>query len=166
MKRLLAIAIALASFPVLAADATGTASDFARALIPKEAWEQFVQNLARGVQTQMQNHPSANLHYPPDFADKVKREVEAAIPYDAIIALNAKELAAAYTEPELKELLAFWRSPIGQKYLRLTPTVTGKVAAETQHRVDQKIPEVMRKLSKLAQESGGAGGPPAAGGAK
>jgi len=166
MKRLLAVAIAIASLPVLAADPNGAASEVAQALVPRETWKQFVQNLARGVQTQMQNHPSANLHYPPDFAAKVEAEVEAAVPYDAIIATNARELAAAYTEPELKDLLAFWRSPIGQKYLRVTPAVTGKVAAETQHRVDQKIPEVMRKLSKLAQGTGGAGGPPAAGDAK
>jgi hypothetical protein len=155
MKRLLAAAVAFACVSVLAAEPSGEAGEVARALVPREAWGQVIDSLARSVQAQMQSHPGSNLRYPPDFPAKVKAELEAALPYDAVIAMNAKELSATYTEQELKELLAFWRTPVGQKYLKVTPTVTGKVAAEAQHRVDQKMPEVMKRLGKLAQPAGG-----------
>ncbi|HTP30413.1 MAG TPA: DUF2059 domain-containing protein [Anaeromyxobacteraceae bacterium] len=156
MKRLLfAAVITFAYVPAPAAESLGDASELARVFVPRDSWEQVVASLAQNVQARLQSHPGSNLHYPPDFSAKVRAEIESALPYDTVVAMNAKEISATYSEAEVKELLAFYRSPVGQKFLKVSPKVTGKVAMEAEQRVNQKMPDIMKRLGKLAQPAGG-----------
>lgn len=50
----------------------------------------------------------------------------------------------AFTEPEMKELTSFYKSPIGQKLLEKTPELTAKTMQITQKRVMALMPEVQK----------------------
>lgn len=156
-----ALAAALLALPARAADpkpaaapaaaaapAPKVASDLARVLATKEAWSQGVEGLSRMVQGQFAGHPGSSLTLPPGFDKKVRSEVEAILPYDKLVDIHAKQLAATYSEPEMNELLAHYRSPLGQKWLKEMPAVSQKIAAETQKQVDPKLGELMNKLAK------------------
>jgi len=167
MKRFLSAAlVTFTTASALATESLGDAGELARAFVPRDSWEQVVAGLAQNVQARLQSHPGSNLRYPPDLPAKVRAEIEAALPYDAVIAMNAKELSATYSEAEVKELLAFCRSPVGQKFLKVTPKISGKVALEAEQRVNQKLPDIMKRLGKLAQPTGPASSPPAKDGSK
>ena len=122
----------------------------------------------------MQSHPGEKLEYPADFPKQVRAELDAVLPYDALLDIHAKQLAATYSEPELKDLLAFYASPTGRKSLQMMPEVSQKVSMETQQRIEGKMPEIMTKLSSQAKVAGGGapkpgpshGMPPAKDGAK
>jgi len=157
MRRIAAAAFVLAISPAYPVDPGASAVEVARVLVPREAWERVIQNLANDALVRLQSHPGGNLHYPADFPAKVKAEMEGALPYDVVISMNAKELSAAFTEAELKDLLAFWQTPVGKKYLKEESVVASKVAAEAEKRVNQKMPEIMKRLAKLAQSDGSAG---------
>jgi hypothetical protein len=151
----LAAALALA-LPAVAADAPkGSADELARLLMPRTTWEQGMQSLAAGVQQRMQMHPGAQLQYPPDFQKKVRAEIEAALPYESLVGLHAKELGASYQESELKDLLAFYRSPTGQKSLQVMPQLSEKVTAATRQQVDAKMPAIMERLGAMAKAPAG-----------
>ena len=155
MNRSLPIALSVCllsiAVPGSAAETKGSASEVARLLVPREAWAQGVQQLAQDAQSKLQSHPGSKLQYPPDFAGKVRSEVEAVLPYDELVGMHAKELGARYSEQELKELLAFYRTPTGQKFLKVMPAATESVSRQTQQRFEQKMPEVMKKLAQLAK---------------
>jgi hypothetical protein len=123
------------------------ATDLARLLMPKEAWSRSMAMLAQDTQQRMQSHPGSKLTFPPDFPAKVRTEVEGTLPYDDLIKLHAQELSAAYTEPELAELLAFYRTPTGQKFLKVMPEVSARLEQATRKQVEQRMPAVMTKLS-------------------
>ena len=145
------VVFALSSGAAIAVEPKGTAAEIARLLVPKETWSVGIAQLAQNVQGRFQSHPGAQLQYPSDFPAKVRGELEAALPYGDLVGMHAQALSATYTEPELKDLLAFYRSPLGQKWLKVTPGISEKVAGDTQQRMEKQIPAVMERLGKLAK---------------
>ena len=137
--------------------ASKTATDLARILATKESWSQGVEGLSKMLQSQFSGHPGSSLSLPPGFDKKVRAEVEAVLPYEALVDIHARQLGAAYTEPELNELLAHYRSPVGQKWLKSMPGVSEKIAMETQKQVDPKLGEVMKRLAKDVKAPADAG---------
>jgi hypothetical protein len=134
--------------PQPAPPASKVATDLAHILATKEAWNQGVEGLSKMVQSQFSGHPGSSLSLPPGFDKKVRGEVEAVLPYETLVDIHARQLTAAYTEPELNELLAHYRSPVGQKWLKTMPGLSEKIALETQKQVDPKLGEVMSRLAK------------------
>ncbi len=139
------------------APASKAATDLARMLATKESWNQGVEGLSKMLQSQFSGHPGSSLSLPPGFDKKVRAEVEAALPYEALVDIHARQLNAAYTEPELNDLLAHYRSPVGQKWLKAMPGVSEKIAMETQKQVDPKLGEVMKRLAKDVKPPAGSG---------
>ena len=148
-----------AGHPAMAAEkplppASKSATDLARILATKESWNQGVDGLTRMVMAQFSGHPGSSLQLPPGFEKKVHGEVEAILPYETLVDLHARQLGAAYTEPELNELLTHYRSPVGQKWLKTMPDVSQKVALDTQKQVDPKLGELMSRLAKEVKPAG------------
>lgn len=146
----LATLLLAAAAPPLAAE-PANATQLARVLMPKATWSHGLDQLGQMVQARMSAHPGAKLQYPPDFKVKVRAELEKVLPYEDLVAMHAKELAAAYTPAELDGLLAFYGGPLGQKTLATNPKVSEKVAQATQQRVESKMGEVMKRLSEHAK---------------
>lgn len=71
--------------------------------------------------------------------------------------------ADAYTESELKEMAAFYRSPVGQKVARTTPellTRSAKMGEETvQAHMSELQQMIMDRVQQLQQERGGSATP-------
>jgi uncharacterized protein len=129
-----------------------SANELARILMPKKSWDEGLAALSKDVQGRMQMHPGAKLDFPADFGKQVRAELDAALPYDALLELHAKELSAGYTEQELKDLLGFYKTPTGQKSLQVMPAVSEKVAVQTQQRVESKMPGIMERLSSKVKQ--------------
>ena len=56
--------------------------------------------------------------------------------------------ASAFTEPELRELLAFYRTPVGKKTVKLMPELMQKGAAIGQKAVQDHLPELQETIAK------------------
>ena len=160
MTRSLVAAAALSvlfQLPALAADppaqapapvsVKAQAAELARLMVPKEEWSRAMELMAKDVQGQMQSHPGSKLAFPADFGTKVRTEVTATLPYEELVGMHARELSVAYSDKELAELTAFYKSPAGQKYLKVAPQEAEKVAQQTQQRFAKKMPSVMQKLT-------------------
>jgi hypothetical protein len=132
------------------------AGELARIIVPKSTWSEGVDGLAKDVQNRMRAHPGSQLQYPDDFNAKVRSEMEQVLPYEEVIALHAKELAAAYTPAELDGLVEFYRGPLGQKTLQVNPQVFQKVGVATQQRINSKMGEVMKRLAEHVKAPAGA----------
>jgi hypothetical protein len=141
--------------PAPAAEPSAAAKELARQLVPKPTWDTGVQQISTAVKARLEGHPGSQLKYPADLAQKIRAEVEAALPYDELIGMHARELTASYSEAELKEVSGFFKTPAGKKWLEASPRSAEKVTLETQRRFEQKMPEIMTKMSKLAKTADG-----------
>lgn len=54
-----------------------------------------------------------------------------------------------FTEQELTELLAFYRSPLGDKVLNLMPALTQQSAELTQARIEQAVPAINKLMDEM-----------------
>jgi hypothetical protein len=143
------------SKPAAAAIKPG-ASDLARVLMPKKTWDDGLASLAKNVQAQMTMHPGGSkLQVPADMNKQIRAELDQALPYEALLEMHAQELSAAYTEPELKDLLAFYKTPVGQKSLTTMGTVSEKVSMRTQERIESKMPDIMKKVGSSVKAPAG-----------
>ncbi|MNT21075.1 hypothetical protein D3C72_1563990 [compost metagenome] len=57
-----------------------------------------------------------------------------------------------FSESELKELIAFYESPLGRKVLDKMPALTQQSAQLTQSRLEGAVPEVNKLLSDMTSE--------------
>lgn len=67
---------------------------------------------------------------------------------EALVALYTD----AFTEAELKELLAFYQTPVGRKVLEQMPQLMAHAAQLTQERLQRAVPEVDKLLGEMAAE--------------
>ena len=73
----------------------------------------------------------------PEVAKDLDQVLEAVKPElekqkQGMIDLIARYYATAFSEPELKDLLAFFKGPVGRKYIQNTPRILDAVSIETQ----------------------------------
>jgi len=67
---------------------------------------------------------------------------------EALVALYTD----AFSEAELKELLAFYQTPVGRKVLEQMPQLMAHSAQLTQERLQKAVPEVDRLLGEMTAE--------------
>ena len=58
-----------------------------------------------------------------------------------------------FTDNELKQLIAFYKTPIGKKAAILVPTLASEGAATSQQRVQKNMPELQRMMQARMAES-------------
>jgi hypothetical protein len=61
-----------------------------------------------------------------------------------------------YTEPELKQLLAFYRTPLGKKSLRLMPYFMQQYALLSAERLREHMPELAEAIQEQSRREQGA----------
>jgi hypothetical protein len=76
--------------------------------------------------------------------------------------MQAGLLVKHYTEGELKELLAFYKTPLGQKAIRIMPEVMQDVNGQMMVLMQQRLPAMMERLRPLIEKASVAKEPAAA----
>ena len=59
-----------------------------------------------------------------------------------------------FSEQELKDLIAFYESPVGQKVLKQMPALTAQSAQITQAKLESAVPAVNKLLTDMGSELG------------
>ncbi len=141
-----------------AESADAMATDLARMMMPQSTYEQLVstmdaqmrQTMAPMIQKLAPDVDPEELV--PVFADELAAMVRTLMPsYDEMSALQAKILAKHYTVAELKELRAFYRSPLGQKSIRITPEVMKDVTSWVQSSLTERMPAAMQEFQQAVE---------------
>ena len=71
--------------------------------------------------------------------------------WEAIKPEFVQAYAEVFTEPELKDLSVFYRSPAGQKYVEKQPLLTAKILEISQKRAMELMPEIQALVQKRTQ---------------
>jgi hypothetical protein len=61
-----------------------------------------------------------------------------------------------FTEPEVRELVAFYQSPLGQKMLAKMPLLMAKSSELATRRIQAAMPQLMQRLQAAMQNPGAA----------
>lgn len=161
MRLLLAAPLLLACSLAAAADTRpATAVEVARVALPRASWDQVV--AASGAQMDQMAGQIVQSSVPE--ADRaaalevlragMKDYLASTMPsYEEMLDFQAGLLAKHWSEAELRELAAFYRSPVGQKTVRVMPEVMRDAMGWMQARVQQQLPAVVERMKATAEEA-------------
>ncbi len=105
------------------------------------------QSVDQMLQMQVQQNPAIA-----PYQAQIKAFLTKHMSWEAMKDDMAKIYAAEFTEPELKELNAFYQTPLGKKTLQKMPTLLAKGAEIGQKRVQEHLPELQ---AAIQTQSGG-----------
>jgi uncharacterized protein len=89
-----------------------------------------------------------------EFSGKVKQLVNNAMGWQALEPQYAKLYADAYTEQQLDDLIAFYKSPTGQVMVEKTPILMKESSAIAQQKMVTLIPEFQNLLKEYMPPPG------------
>jgi uncharacterized protein len=86
-----------------------------------------------------------------DFTDKVSVVISQALSWDSLEPEYAKIYADNYTEQQIDDLIAFYKSPTGQVMVEKTPILIQQANAITQKHIAAAIPQLQQLLRDFSQ---------------
>jgi len=86
----------------------------------------------------------------PGLVDTMKEFYEKYLKWDDLKADLIPIYAAAFTESEVRELIVFYRSPVGMKYVAATPDVSAKFMRVIQRRLEPHMDELTQIMMRRA----------------
>ena len=87
-----------------------------------------------------------------ELNQKAQAIVSNALSWDKLEPDYEKLYAAAYTEPQLDDILAFYKSPTGQVMVEKTPVLIAQAKTLTQQRMMEAIPQLQQLMKDFAAQ--------------
>ncbi|OLU27406.1 hypothetical protein BVH03_14415 [Pseudomonas sp. PA15(2017)] len=88
------------------------------------------------------------------YQAKANAELDKAVGWDKLKPDMVKLYTSNFSEQELKDLIAFYESPLGQKVLKQMPALTAQSAQITQAKLESAVPAVNKLLTDMGSELG------------
>jgi uncharacterized protein len=144
--------LALAADPATGARTAPLPLQVARALFPRESWQRFMKETSEDVARQIAELGKGQYELAPEFADRLRGEYEQMAPYDEAVDYQAGLLGAHYSRAELRQLLAFYRTPVGKRSIQFIPDLLRDAGEQLQAKVQEKLPDALGRLKPLVHQ--------------
>jgi uncharacterized protein len=156
--RIFVLALGLFSASALAEEIQRPAADrLVHYVITPERYAEMMQQITSQAVQGMQ---SEGAQLSPSDRDRFRAMLTEAISYDELSAITARIYAAHFNDRELDQLLAFYQTEIGAKFLRELPAISGDSMSETVRIIQTRLPTLVRKYGFVPKGSPDATTPP------
>ena len=91
-----------------------------------------------------------------EFTDKIQNLVFSAVSWDKLEPQYTKIYADAYSEQQLDDILAFYKSPTGQAMVEKNPVILKESSAVAQQHLEAVMPELERLMKEESDKITGA----------
>jgi hypothetical protein len=154
---------ALVVVGVLAADPSGAdasqralAMELVQLVTPESSYRSGIQQMTAQMVPSLEAQARATgTTLPPDFRQRFDAVLFEVVPYEEQSSWAADVYARHFTASELKDLIAFYRTALGQKLARQLPTIMGEVGKRVSDIIPQRLPAALKKHGLLPQGAGG-----------
>lgn len=129
----------------------------ARAVFPRARWEKLVRDASADLTERLVVSAEGQYELAPEFADRLREEYEKLAPYEELVGYQARILGREYTRAELRQLLRFYRSPLGQRSVVLVQDLTQVSHLQLQAKVRDGMEAALNRLVPLVRPAQRAG---------
>jgi hypothetical protein len=124
-------------------------------VLSRDTWSKMQRSTAEQAKQQIaRNLGRSGTSVPPEFSQRFDEEFGKILTYDEVIDIQARLLGRHYTASELKGLLAFYKTPLGQKLIRVMPEVTQEASSEMLSLYKERLPHLVERLKPTLEGSG------------
>jgi uncharacterized protein len=118
------------------------ALELVKLVTPREVYRDMLKQMTDNMMQAMQARGGAPT---PDKTDKLVAALEDAMPYDELVQWTAEIYSARFSSAELKELLKFYKTPLGKKLAKSLPEIMGETGKKVGSVIPQRLPEALKK---------------------
>lgn len=150
-----ALALVLASLPLpaLAGEAElKAANELVRLVTPKPIYDDMMKQL---TQNMIQSMSAQGQPPPPELAAKFQKAMSEALPYDEMMGWSAEVYAKRFSVTEIKDLVKFYKTPLGSKLAKSLPEIMGEVGRKTGEMLPSRMPAAMERAGLGGPAPGG-----------
>lgn len=140
MKKIFLVASfwSMCAVPAFAGEAeTKVAMEVTRLVLPAESYNQMVEQMVEGMFAAVS--PEA------EKKTQLLKMMKEILPYEQVVKLNAELYGKHFSIEELKDLLAFYKTPTGKKLAKVLPVISGEAARTTAQWLPERLPAAMKK---------------------
>ena len=119
-------------------------------VVPRDIYQQMTQQMIAAMSGELRKQQE-NL--PADFEKRMQDVMAEVLPYDDLLAWAAEIYATRFPVDELHAITAFYKTPVGQKTIKLMPELQGEIGRKVAALMPQKLPAAMKKFGLLPGEA-------------
>ncbi|HZX94480.1 MAG TPA: DUF2059 domain-containing protein [Myxococcales bacterium] len=147
MRTFTAALALLLSLSARADDPRAVYMDAVRTMMPRERYDAMIEGMYRPLVASAEARTNAKM--PPESVERLKKAAQGAMTYDELLTWTADAYQRHFTPDEMKQLLAFYRSPLGVKMEREQPKLQADVMRKVADVVPQRMETVLRQQEQL-----------------
>jgi hypothetical protein len=120
--------------------------ELVKLVTPKETYLAMIQQMGKQTLLSIQQ---SGAKLPPDAEKKINQAVIEALPYEDLANWTVEVYATRFTTDEIKQLTAFYKTPVGHKAAQLLPELSGEVGKKMGPILMQRMPAAMKKAGLM-----------------
>jgi hypothetical protein len=139
---LLAMAVSAAASAAGSTPTRPSAEQLVRHILPREQYSAMMQQMSQqaiNALRQQGSNPSA------DEGQRFQAAIQEALPYDELIQISARIYSTHFTDREIGDILAFYKTPTGAKFTKELPAISGDSMREATRIIQSRMPEMLAK---------------------
>ena len=154
MSPALLVALLLHADPAPSAEQRAVALQLVELVQPESSYRAGLQQMMDQMTPSLEAQARATgKPLPPDYKQRMNAALLDVMPYPEMKQWSADIYAQRFTVPELKELVAFYRTPVGRKVAAKLPEIMGEVGKKITAVVPERLPGALRRHGLLGSES-------------
>lgn len=110
---------------------------------PQETYQAMISTMSTQM---MASLSQSGAKMPPDAATKMGKAVMEALPYNDLAQWTVEIYASRFTTDEIKQMITFYKTPVGKKAAKLLPEISGEIGKKMGPIVMQRLPAAMKKV--------------------
>ncbi|HET7784475.1 MAG TPA: DUF2059 domain-containing protein [Myxococcales bacterium] len=118
-----------------------------RIMVPRERYDAMIEGMYRPLIAEAEAKSKAKM--PPESVEALKKAAQSSMSYDELLAWTADVYQRHFTPQEMKQLVAFYRSPLGVKLEKEQPRVFGEVMRKVADTVPPRMEATLRKQEQV-----------------
>ena len=111
-------------------------------VLNRDTYKDLIQQTSAGIILGIKN---SGQTLPKDFEKKMPAIISEVLPYDDMLQLNAQIYGSRFSEKEISDIIAFYKTPTGAKLVKELPGISRDAAAKVGGLMPQRLPAVMKK---------------------
>jgi hypothetical protein len=124
--------------------------DAVRIMVPRERYDAMIEGMYRPLIAEAEAKSKAKM--PPESVEALKKAAQSSMSYDELLAWTADVYQRHFTPEEMKQMVAFYRSPLGMKLEKEQPRVFSEVMRKVADVVPSRMEAALRKEQSEKQQ--------------
>ena len=122
-----------------------------RIMMPRERYDAMIEGMYRPLIAEAEARSKAKM--PPESVEALKKAAQTSMSYDELLAWSADVYQRHFTPDEMKQLVAFYKSPLGVKLEKEQPRVFSEVMRKVADTVPPRMEATLRKEQQQKQQA-------------